>query len=70
MKSWMEITNQIIHSRIEIEAGEDLCYGLLTFNAVGESQTIEFESVEDFLSMLVSVRLLSYTFVERKNENG
>lgn len=40
------------------------------FNAVGEPQTIEFESVEDFLSMLVSVRLLSCTFVERKNENG
>ena len=59
---------------IEIEAGEeefeDTCYGLLMFNAVGEPQTIEFESVDDFLSMLVSVRLLSCTFVERKNENG
>lgn len=59
---------------IEIEAGEeeleDSCYGLLMFNAIGEPQTIEFESVEDFLSMLVSVRLLSCTFVERKNENG
>lgn len=59
---------------IEIEAGEEepeeTYYGLLMFDAVGEPQTIEFESVEDFLSMLVSVRLLSCTFVERKNENG
>lgn len=37
---------------------------------MGYTYHIGFDNVEDFLSMLVSVRLIGYEFIENKKDKG
>lgn len=49
---------------------DDECCEIIMFDEMGNTYHIGFDNVEDFLSMLVSVRLIGYEFIENKKDKG